>query len=75
MTTGHFSWRHLRLVARRIKCDGNGATVPCGLSGFPQCEFCFPAEDHVVTNQPNRSDATVIVVAPSGEAVVCTGKV
>lgn len=31
-------------------------------------------EDHVVTNQPNRSDPTVIVVAPSGEAVVCTGE-
>lgn len=45
------------------------------VSNIFSVEFCFTAQDHVVTNQPNRSDATVIVVAPSGEAVVCTGKV
>ncbi|TNM95831.1 dnaJ (Hsp40) homolog, subfamily C, member 5 gamma b isoform X1 [Takifugu rubripes] len=30
------------------------------------------AQDHVVSNQPTRSEATVIVVAPSGEAVIST---
>lgn len=43
--------------------------------GFLSVKFCFTAQDHVVTNQPTRSEATVIVVAPSGEAVISTGNV
>lgn len=65
MTGGHFSWRHLRVNLRFTK--------EC--VAFLSVKFCFTAQDHVVINQPNRSEATVIVVAPSGEAVVSTGKV
>lgn len=81
MTTGHVGWHHLTVIAEHVKSHGNGMSVLCHLrftkesAGFLSVKFCFTAQDHVVTNEPNRSGATVIVVAPSGEAVVSTGKV
>lgn len=42
---------------------------------FLSVKFCFTAQDHVITVQPNSNDSTVIIVSPSGEAISSSGEV